>query len=60
MTPHLVINISSALWVVPIAVFILFCGIVFVALYLKGDVFAEFTLGKTSLRLAARDKLVKK
>ena len=60
MSPNLVIDFSSAVSIVLLVIVFLFCGVLFVALYLKGDVFAELTLGKTSLRLAARDKPVKK
>jgi paraquat-inducible protein B len=60
MSPLLALSSTSAVWVLPIVAFVLLCGIVFVALYIKGDVFAELTLGKASLKLAAKDKLVKK
>jgi hypothetical protein len=53
---NLTVNFPSMIWILPVLFFVLLGGIVLVALYRKGDVFAELAHGKTSFRLAARDR----
>ncbi len=60
MSPRLEIDLSPAFWAPLLVVALIFCGVLLVALCLKGDVFAELTLGRNSLKLAAKDKLAKK
>ena len=41
---------------VTLIIFLVFAGLVFYALRIKGDVFAELSHGKTTLRFDARDR----
>jgi hypothetical protein len=56
MSPDMVLALPTTLWIALIFFGTLIAGLIFYALYRKGDVFAEFSHGLTTFRLEARDR----
>lgn len=56
MSPELAFLLPNAAWVLLGISVIIVCGLVFYALYRKGDVSAEFSHGLTTFKLEAKDR----
>ena len=56
MSPDAVLTLPAVCWVLFTVVVIAVNGVVFYALYRKGDVSAEFSHGLTTFRLEAKDR----
>jgi hypothetical protein len=57
MSPDVIFALPGAFWVLLGVLATLAVGLVFFALYTKGDVSAEFSHGLTSLKLEAKDRV---
>ena len=60
MSPDMVFALPAAFWIALVALATVVAGLVFYALYCKGDVSAEFSHGVTSFRLEAKDRAQRK
>ena len=56
MSPDMVLALPAAFWIPLVVLAIVGCGLVFYALYRKGDVSAEFSHGLTTFKLEAKDR----
>jgi hypothetical protein len=60
MSPDLIFALPVAFWIALGVSLVVAGGLVFYALYRKGDVSAEFSHGPTSFRLEAKDRVGQK
>jgi hypothetical protein len=54
--PGHIFALPAGFWIAAVALVTITAGLVFYALYCKGDVSAEFTHGLTTFRLEAKDR----
>jgi hypothetical protein len=57
MSPDMILALPAAFWIPLAFVVVVLCGVVFYALYQKGDVSAEFSHGLTRFKLEAKDRI---
>ena len=56
MSPDMILALPAAFWITLGVALVVAAGLVFYALYRKGDVSAEFSHGLTTFRLEAKDR----